>query len=131
MRPISIAEHEDIWARWRRGEPLRGIARALGRQPGAIWCVVQPHGGIAPRPRRRAIAALSRVEREEISRSHLSSAADEDGPERQKRLMHIGAAFGPNGGTTAPVEHARVRATTERKRTSRSRAARDAAPESA
>jgi len=68
MRRISTAERADIWARWRRGEPLRGIARALARRPGAIWCVVKPCGGIAPRPRRRAARALTQTEREEISR---------------------------------------------------------------
>lgn len=68
MRPISIAEHADIWARWRRGEPLRWIARALARQPGAIWHVLRPYGGIAPQPRRRALPVLTREEREEISR---------------------------------------------------------------
>src|SRR5262245_33366768 len=68
MRRISAEDVADLWARWRRGEPLRGIARALGRQPGTIWQVVQPRGGFAPRPRQRAARALTRAEREEISR---------------------------------------------------------------
>ena len=68
MRRLSAEDLSDLWTRWRRGEPLRGIARALGRQPGTIWHVVQPRGGIAPRPRRRAPRTLTRAEREEISR---------------------------------------------------------------
>src|SRR5262245_45100156 len=68
MRRLLAEEVADVWTRWRRGEPLRGIARALARQPGTIWQVVQPHGGIAPRPRQRAPRALTRAEREEISR---------------------------------------------------------------
>ena len=68
MRRLSAEDLSDLWTRWRRGEPLRGIARALGRQPGTIWQVVQPRGGIAPRPRRRAPRTLTRAEREEISR---------------------------------------------------------------
>ncbi len=27
----SAAEQDEIWARWRRGEPLRTIARRFGR----------------------------------------------------------------------------------------------------
>jgi len=68
MRRLSSAEIADVWVRWQRGEPLRVIARALTRRPGAIWHVVQPRGGIAPRPRCRAARTLTREEREEISR---------------------------------------------------------------
>lgn len=62
------SEQEEIWRRWKSGQPLRGIGRALDRRSAVVRRVVAANGGIAPSPRRRAPRALSRVEREEISR---------------------------------------------------------------
>ena len=62
------SEKEEIWRRWKSGDPLRSIGRALNRRSAVIRRVVAANGGIAPSPRRRAPRALSRVEREEISR---------------------------------------------------------------
>lgn len=65
---LSWSERNELWARWRRGEPLREIARALHRSQSSIYQMVDVEGGIAPRPRRRSRLALTAVEREEISR---------------------------------------------------------------
>lgn len=65
---MSWSERNELWARWRRGESLRDIARALDRVSSSVYDIVSAEGGIAPRPRRRSRLALTATEREEISR---------------------------------------------------------------
>jgi transposase, IS30 family len=65
---MSWNERNELWARWRRGEPLRDIAQALHRAQSVIYVAVSAEGGIAPRARRRSRLALSTTERENISR---------------------------------------------------------------
>jgi len=67
-RRFSEADHVELWTRWRRGESLSVIARALNRDPQAITAVAHRTGGIPPTLRRRAARVLSLCEREEISR---------------------------------------------------------------
>lgn len=68
---MSWSERNELWARWRRGESLREIARVLHRVSSVVYDIVGAEGGIAPRPRRRSRLALTTAEREEISR-HLA-----------------------------------------------------------
>jgi IS30 family transposase len=65
---MSVSDKAAMWERWRRGESLSEIGRALDRTPGAIFHVVRARGGIPPAPRCRAARALTADEREEISR---------------------------------------------------------------
>ena len=65
---MSWAEKNELWHRWRRGETLDQIARALHRGSSSIYEYVGAEGGIAPRPRQRSRLALTTIEREEISR---------------------------------------------------------------
>jgi hypothetical protein len=65
---MSWSEKHELWARWRRGESLSEISRALHRVSSVVYDVVGAEGGIAPRPRRRSRLALTTTEREEISR---------------------------------------------------------------
>ena len=65
---MSWSEKNELWTRWRRGEPLRDIAHALRRASSVVYATVDREGGIAPRPRRRSRLALTTTEREEISR---------------------------------------------------------------
>ena len=64
----SSAESAELWERWKRGDGLERIARALGRSHSSVFAHMQPSGGIRPPPRRRSRLALSLAEREEISR---------------------------------------------------------------
>ena len=58
-----------LWERWRNGQSAAAISRALERRnKTGVQAIVALHGGIAPGPRRRAVAALRLEEREEISR---------------------------------------------------------------
>ncbi len=72
---MSASEKAELWARWKRGESICAIARALGRVQGTIHHVVGQHGGIMPAAPRRAPRTLSSAEREEISRALAAGAS--------------------------------------------------------
>ena len=65
---LSAAEQDEVWARWRRGESLRLIARRLGKRGPSVRAFVLQTGGVQRHPPRRALRCLSMAEREEISR---------------------------------------------------------------
>jgi IS30 family transposase len=65
---LSASELELLWRRWKGGDSSLQIAEALGVSKSAIWHQIRRHGGLATRPRQRAVRALSLGEREEISR---------------------------------------------------------------
>ena len=65
---LSPEQKRELWMRWKAGESLSEIGRALGRQAGSIHGVVEANGGYVPAPRRRSAQVLSLAEREEISR---------------------------------------------------------------
>jgi IS30 family transposase len=67
-RGLSASQKKELWERWKRGQSLNDIARALAKQRGSIHSVLSVSGGIAPPPRRRSRLALRLSEREEISR---------------------------------------------------------------
>lgn len=65
---LSKAGKQELWERWRAGESISNIARALQKPPGSIHGMLEATGGISPPQRRRRRCALTPVEREEISR---------------------------------------------------------------
>ena len=65
---LSSSQKKELWQRWKNGQSLSDIARALTKHPGSIHGVVAANGGIVPRERLRASRALSLAEREEVSR---------------------------------------------------------------
>jgi len=65
---MSSEQKKELWRRWREGQSLSEIGRALGKVPGSVHHVVAARGGIAPVSRCRSRLALSSAEREEISR---------------------------------------------------------------
>ena len=67
-REYSARERRELWERWKRGESISDIGRALDRAPGTIHCTIRQYGGVAPAERRRSRLALTLQEREEISR---------------------------------------------------------------
>src|SRR5215475_11652655 len=59
----------ELWERWKSGQCVADIARALERRnKSGVYRILALNGGIAPTPRRRARVALRGDEREEISR---------------------------------------------------------------
>ncbi|HET9863505.1 MAG TPA: IS30 family transposase [Steroidobacteraceae bacterium] len=64
----SAAERRELWDRWRQGQGLVEIARALSRPTPSVQNLLTRNGGIAPPVRRRSLRVLQLPEREEISR---------------------------------------------------------------
>ncbi len=65
---LSEADKKELWERWRAGESISDIARALQKAPGSIHGMIEATGGISPPQRRRRRCALTPAEREEIFR---------------------------------------------------------------
>ena len=66
---FTAKQKAQIWERWKNGQSISAIARALERRnKTGVQQIVVVHGGIAPAARRRAVLALRLEEREEISR---------------------------------------------------------------
>ena len=62
-------QRAELWERWRSGQCVADIARALARRnKSGVYRILAVNGGIAPAPRRRAPRTLRLEEREEISR---------------------------------------------------------------
>ena len=72
---MSWNQKAELWRRWRAGESLSEIGRALERLPASVFSVLRSHGGIEPAARRRSRLALSAAEREEISRGIARGAS--------------------------------------------------------
>jgi IS30 family transposase len=66
---FTTRQKAELWERWKSGQCVADIARALGRRnKSGVYRILALDGGIAPIPRRRAVAALRLEEREEILR---------------------------------------------------------------
>lgn len=65
---LSMEQKAALWERWKAGESMSDIGRALGKPPGSIFTFLAVQGGIVRAPRRRAARALASAEREQISR---------------------------------------------------------------
>ncbi len=67
-RSLAAEVRQDIWSRWKAGESLSDIGRAVNKVPGSIHHVIAENGGVMPRVRQRSKRHLSLAEREDISR---------------------------------------------------------------
>ena len=67
-RGFTAAEKTELWDRWTRGESLKAIGRAFGKESSSIYFLVAPHGGFRPAERRRSELSFTLAEREVISR---------------------------------------------------------------
>src|SRR3984893_3462198 len=65
---LSSAQRAAMWGRWKAGQSLNEIGRALGKDHVVIQFLLARHGGIAPAARRRSRRTLPLAEREDISR---------------------------------------------------------------
>ena len=72
---LSPEQKRELWSRWKAGESLSEIGRALGKQPGSIHGVVASNGGYVPAVHRRSARVLTITEREEISRGLAEGAS--------------------------------------------------------
>ena len=65
---LSDVQKRELWQRWKAGESLSEIGRALGKHAASIHGVIALRGGVVPADRTRSLRALTLDEREEISR---------------------------------------------------------------
>ncbi len=65
---LSADEKSEVWKRWRSGESLSGIGRAIDKHAASVFGILKLDGGISPAQRHRSHRTLSFREREEISR---------------------------------------------------------------
>lgn len=72
---LSSDQRADLWSRWKAGQSLNEIGRALGKDHVVIQFLLARHGGIAPATRRRSRWALTLAEREDISRGIASGCS--------------------------------------------------------
>ena len=72
---LSAGQKAELWQRWKLGQSLSDIGRALGKHAGSVHGVLSAHGGIIPATRSRAPRVLSLAEREEISRGIAAGAS--------------------------------------------------------
>ena len=61
---LTVQEKAEIWRRYRAGDSLRSISRALGRSMEALRMLVASTGGRLPRVVRQSKRRLSLAERE-------------------------------------------------------------------
>jgi IS30 family transposase len=72
---LSANQRIDMWGRWKAGQSLHEIGRALGKQHTVVHFLLAQHGGIAPAARRRSPITLTLAEREDISRGIASGSS--------------------------------------------------------
>ena len=84
---LSVAQRAGVWRRWKAGESLHTIGRAVDRPHTSIHCLLAHHGGIVPAVRRRSLRVLSTVEREDISRGLASGSSLRDIAKRLERAV--------------------------------------------
>src|SRR5579871_5821601 len=71
---FSYEQQMEIWVRWKNGDSLSDIGRALRKHPGSVHHLIVFNGGIAPSKRKRSKSHLSSQKREEISRGIAANA---------------------------------------------------------
>src|SRR5580765_1594160 len=74
-RGLSAEQKAELWKRWKAGQSLNEIGRALGKDHVVVHFVLARHGGIAPPIRRRARRVLTLAQREDISRGIASGCS--------------------------------------------------------
>src|SRR5271156_5082209 len=72
---LSSAQRAHMWSRWKAGQSLHAIGRALEKDHRVIRFLLARHGGIAPAARHRSRRALTLAEREDISRGIASGCS--------------------------------------------------------
>jgi IS30 family transposase len=101
-RRLSRQEHQDIWAGWRNGQALADIAHTLQMSPSGVWGTIQRTGGIPPTPPKRAVRALTLLEREIIERGLTAGVSLQSlGRTLGRYASTISRELQRNGGRTA------------------------------
>lgn len=101
-RGLSTEQRYELWKRWKDGQSLSDIGRALGKPPGSVHGFLSASGGIAPPARIRSALALTGREREEISRQVCAGSSQRQIARLLKRAPStISREIARNGGVDA------------------------------
>ena len=99
---LSHEQKAELWRRWKAGETLSDIGRALGKHAASVFGVVAAKGGFAPLPRSRRSGSLSLAEREEISRGLVEGSSFRQlGRDLGRAVSTISREVAGNGGRRA------------------------------
>ena len=105
---LSHEQKAELWRRWKAGETLSEIGRALGKHAASVFGVVAAKGGFAPVLRPRKSGSLSLMEREEISRGLVSGQSFRQlGRDLGRAVSTISREVAGNGGA-GPVAPPRL-----------------------
>lgn len=100
-RGLDATERADLWRRWRAGQSLSDIGRALAKPPGSVFMFVAATGGISPPARKRRGSELTFQEREEISRGLSKGESQRSVAARLRRAVStISREVARNGGSS-------------------------------
>jgi IS30 family transposase len=84
---LSATQKADLWSRWKTGQSLHEIGRALGKDHVVVHFLLAQHGGIAPAARRRSLRTLTLAEREDISRGIAGGSSLREIAKRLQRAV--------------------------------------------
>ena len=100
---FTARQKSELWERWKSGQCVADIARSLGRRnKSGVYRILALDGGIAPIPRRRAVAALRLEEREEISRGIAAGrSVRRIARDLERSPSTVSREIGRNGGSQA------------------------------
>ena len=99
---LSQAEKSELWSRWKAGECVSDIARALQVPGSRVHHVLACTGGMVPVARRRSPRALRIEEREEISRGIAAGdSARRIAARLQRPVCTVSRELARNGGRSA------------------------------
>ena len=87
-------KRQEVWDRWRVGDSISVISRAVVSPPGSIFSILLPYGGFYQAAQHRRLGGLTLEEREDISRG---TAAGESHRSIGRRL------YGQRGGVRCSV----------------------------
>lgn len=99
---LSHEQKSELWARWKAGECVSDVARALAVAGSRVHHVLACSGGIAPVARCRSSRALRMEEREEISRGIAAGhSARRIAARLQRPACTVSRELARNGGRSA------------------------------
>ncbi|WP_276946857.1 IS30 family transposase [Haematobacter massiliensis] len=99
---LSHEQQAELWRRWKAGETLSDIGRALGKHAASVFGVIAAKGGFAPVARSRKPGSLSLAEREEISRGLVDGLSFRQlGRDLKRAASTISREVARNGGRRA------------------------------
>ena len=100
-RGLDATKRADLWRRWRAGQSLSDIGRALAKPPGSVFMFVAATGGISPPARKRRGSELTFQEREEISRGLSKGESQRSVAARLRRAVStVSREVARNGGSS-------------------------------